>query len=82
MGALYQHVSKSPASIAMSGNDREAPDVETSPFASLKIWRDKIQADLSGEPDRGPEYKLRLLLEQGKGRSIIPSHTRSLIWHC
>lgn len=50
----------------MSGTDREAPDVETSPFASLKIWRDKIQADLSGEPDRGPEYKLRLLLEQGK----------------
>lgn len=40
--------------------------VETSTFASLRIWRDKLQADLA-EPARPGGFKLRMLLEQGKG---------------
>jgi hypothetical protein len=53
--------------IAKMSDSGRIDDIETNPFASLKIWRDKLQTDLSNEPDRGPDYKLRLLLEQGKG---------------
>ncbi len=40
------------------------------PFSTLSLWRDKLQADLgagsSGGAAGGADYKLRLLLQQGK----------------
>lgn len=36
------------------------------PFSTLKVWRDKIQTDISETPG-GPEYRLRLLVEQARG---------------
>ncbi|PRW20259.1 adenylate guanylate cyclase [Chlorella sorokiniana] len=42
-------------------------DESARPFATLSVWREKIQADLAAAGDKGgPTYKLRLLLEQGK----------------
>lgn len=37
------------------------------PFATLSVWRDKLQADLSALGVGGPDFKLRLLLEQVGG---------------
>lgn len=45
-------------------------DMETNAFGSLSIWREKLETDLNDlDTTAGrPDNKLRLLLEQGKGK--------------
>jgi hypothetical protein len=48
-------------------HDRAGEPVDSYPFATLSVWRDKVQDDLTAAGAAGgPDYKLRLLLQQGK----------------